>query len=58
MLGDLHGEPSGGAGRSVDEDGLSGLEPRALLKRRPGRHARIGDRSGVVEFVGQSKAVR
>jgi hypothetical protein len=60
MLGDLHRETPRDAGRSVDEDGLAGLEPRALLKRRPGRHAGIGDRSGhhIVEFIGQSKAVR
>ena len=60
VIGDLHGEAPRGARRSVDEDGLAGLEARALLKRRPRRHAGIGDRRSrhIVKLVGQSKAAR
>jgi hypothetical protein len=60
MFGDLNREAPGGAGRSVHQDGLSGLEPRALRKRCPRRHAGIGDRSRrhIVELIGQSVTVR
>ena len=60
VIGDLHGEAPRGARRSIDEDGLAGLEARALLKRRPRRHAGIGDRRSrhIVKLVGQSKAAR
>ena len=58
VIGDLHGQAPRGARRSVDEDGLAGLEARTLLKRRPRRHAGIGDRRSrhIVKLVGQSKA--
>ncbi len=50
MLGDLHGQLPGAAGRADDQDGRAGLQVRSAAQRDPGGHRRVhrrGDRDRV-----------